>query len=217
MLLPVSASQQETMDEVVTKYQNALTQDEGAVRYLMRRGLDKGIVTGSRLGVVSNPEQDHSHVNGWLCIPYLDKNDVPLSMRFRCIQEHDCSERGHGKYMGLTDEPTRTFNVQAIVRAKNEINLTEGEMDCITLHKMGLHAIGIPGVHNWKPWHRRMLAGFGVINIWADTDTEGLKFARKVQGQLRHARVVPLPAKDVNASFVQYGAEHLLSLIRERG
>ena len=216
LLLPVTDSQQETLDEVVKRYSVALTQDVGAVRYLRSRGLNREIVDGNRLGIVREPEHGHGHLEGWLAIPYLDKKGMPLGIRFRCLRDHDHGVHGGSKYFGLPGEPTRVYNARAIVKAKNEVNVAEGELDCMTLTMIGLDAVGIPGVHNWKPHHKRMLAGFGIIHIWADPDTAGLEFARRVQSDLRHARVVPLQGGDVSETYVKHGAEHLLSLL-ERG
>jgi DNA primase len=121
---------------------------------------------------------------------------------------------GHGKYETMAGDPARTYNVGAIFRADDEIHVTEGEIDTLTLQQIGLHAIAIPGVHNWKARHLSMLAGFSRVYVWADPDDAGADFASRITSALRTAKQVRLKDKDVNDSLVSYGADYLLDLIK---
>lgn len=211
-LRPLSASQKEALEEAVTSYQAAHT--EGSARYLLRRGIDRALADTFRLGVVGpNPFPGHTRFVGWLVIPYLDKAGSPLSLRFRCMQDHEHRDFGHGKYMSMTDEPTRVFNVKAIHDAFDEINVTEGEFDAMILEKFVGPAVAIPGAQAWSNHHRRMLAGFSRINVWGDPDDAGAEFVQKVTRACRNARGVRLHDGDVTDTYKIGGKDALLALL----
>src|SRR5690606_23570625 len=127
-------------------------------------------------GVVADPVPGHSRFEGWISIPYLRHDGQPLSIRFRCIEDHDHREHGHGKYMSMPGEPARVFNTGAILRATDAIHVTEGEFDAMILESLGLPAIAIPGASGWKPHHPRMLHGFRRVWVWGDPDDPGADF-----------------------------------------
>ena len=214
-LLPVTESQLEALEMATASYQAQLTKGatgRQAAEYLFNRGIDQGLAHTSRLGVVTEPLPEHSMMRGRLAIPYLDKDGQPLSLRFRCIQHKKCE--GHPKYRSMEGEPPRTYNVGAIHRAKDELHVTEGEMDCLILQKVGLSAIGIPGAAMWASHHRRMLAGFSKVYVWQEPGEGGGRFASAVTRSIRHARIVRLDAGDIGETFLAQGGEHLLSLMR---
>lgn len=206
-LRPHSASQRETLEEATAAYQAAVTAD--AARYLLARGIDRETAATFRLGVVADPAPGHSRFAGFLAIPYLDVADRPLSMRFRCMHAHEHREYGHGKYMSLPDEPARIFNVGAIHRADDQIHLCEGELDAVILTRIGLPAVAVPGVNSWTAHHRRMLAGFSRVWVWADPDDAGADLANRVTRALRSAKAVRLRAGDVTDTYLHGGAEAL--------
>lgn len=212
-LRPLSASQKEALEEAVSSYQGAHT--AASVRYLLARGIDRSTADTFRLGVVSDPHPGHGRYVGWLAIPYLDKNGKPLSVRFRCMETHEHRDFGHGKYMSLTDEPTRVYNVGAIHRADDEINVCEGEFDAMILNKLGLPAVAIAGARAWANHHRRMLAGFSRINVWGDPDDAGAEFVQKVTRACRNARGIRLRAGDVTDTYKNGKAEAIYALLPE--
>jgi DNA primase len=212
-LQPLSDSQRESMEEAVSSYQAALTHPAAA--YLRARGLDRATAATFRLGSVVDPEPGHERFRGFLALPYLDKDGQALSLRFRCIQEHDHRAFGHGKYMSMTDEPSRVFNIRGIHQADSTISVTEGEFDAITLSMAGLPAVAIPGATGWRSHHRRMLAGFNRVFVWGDPDDAGADFVRKVTQSLRSAKGVRLRDGDVNETYLAGGAEALHALINE--
>ena len=209
---PLSDSQMEAMEEAVRSYQDQLT--VGAVRYLHGRGIDRAVADTFRLGIVTNPTPGHGKYRGMLAIPYLDRNGHPLTVRFRCLQEHDHRAAFHGKYNSMTDDPARVFNIKAIFDAKDEIHITEGEFDAMILTKVGLHAVAIPGAHGWQYHHRRMLAGFSRVYVWGDPDDAGAGFVTKVTASMRTAKGVNLKVGDVTETYLASGAEALLALIK---
>ena len=211
-LRPISASKLETLEEAVAAYQSQLT-DSVQEWYLRARGLDDQALAGARLGAVIDPIPGHERYEGMICIPYLLADGTPVSMKFRCSEEHKCKDHGHVKYLGLPHEPARVFSVGSIEKAGDVLHVAEGEFDAIILNSVGLPAIGLPGASNWKPSYRRLLAGFSRIWIWADPDQAGGDMASRLEQALPSARRVRLDGGDVNETFMEKGAEGLLSLV----
>jgi DNA primase len=210
---PTSPSQREALEEAVTIYHRAVSHDVAAVEYLIGRGLTKETVDTFRLGVVSDAQPGHGRQVGKLAIPYLHPKGYPLTVRFRCFEDHDHREYGHGKYMSLPDDPARMFNVPAIHEAESVIHVTEGEFDAIMLTQLGYHAVAIPGANNWKPRHRVMLSGFSRVWVWGDRDDAGAEFVNKVTRSLRQARGVQLPHGDVSDVYLTEGADAIQEIV----
>ena len=208
---PLSGSQMEALETAVQSYQDQLTLP--AAQYLHHRGISREVATTFRLGCVTDPIPGHGRYRGMLAIPYLDRDGHPLTVRFRCLQEHDHRANGHGKYNSMKDDPSRVYNIKAIFDAKDEIHITEGEFDTMILTKIGLPAVAIPGAHGWQYHHRRMLAGFSRVFVWADPDDAGAEFMTKVMASMRTARGVSLKVGDVSETYMQGGADALLALI----
>ncbi len=210
-LQPLSPSQREALEEATTSYQAAVTAD--AAKYLLARGIDRETAVTFRLGVVADPFPGHERFRGMLAIPYLGHRGQPLCIRFRCIAQHNHRDFGHGKYMSMTDEPARVFNVSAIHRATSEIHITEGEFDAMVLNQIGLPAIAIPGAHLWQNHMRRMLAGFNRAYVWGDPDDAGADLVNRITRALRSAKGVRLRDGDVTETYLAGGADALLALI----
>lgn len=225
-MLPTTDSQREMLEAATAAYEFELAMDARAMAYLEGRGFTREAVAGARLGVVGDvPAPGHANwLAGWLALPYLAADGHPLAMRFRCLRHLDggCKAAGHNmKYASVEGEVTRTFNVGAIHRAVRGVNgdhslqVCEGELDALILQQVGLHAIAIPGARHWQPRHRKMLAGFDEIYVWADQDDAGREFAGKVTRSLRNARTVRLPdGQDVGETYVQVQQEGLLRILR---
>lgn len=213
-LQPLSASQMEALEEAVSSYQAQLTGQ--AAQYLHARGIDQQAAVTNRLGVVGSPMAGHSRFRGMLAIPFLDKHGKPLTVRFRCMVEHEHRDFYHGKYNSITGDPTRVYGIGSIFAAENEIHITEGELDSIILRKIGLHAVAIPGAKAWKGHHRRMLAGFSRVYVWGDDDDAGAEFVQKVTTQMRQARGVNIKGGDVTDLYKSGGASALMGLLPQQ-
>ncbi|MFC4089382.1 toprim domain-containing protein [Micromonospora sp. GCM10011541] len=201
------------MEEATRAYEDQVTQE--AASYLVARGVGKAEAATFRLGVVADPYPGHSKYRGMLAIPYLDRDGKPLSIRFRCLQEHEHRDFFHGKYNTVKDEPARCFNIGAIFRAGDELHVTEGEFDAVVLNKIGLPAVALPGANNFKPRHRRMLAGFSRIWVWGDPDDAGAEFTNKICRSLRQAKGLRLRDGDVTDTYLKGGEQALLSILGE--
>lgn len=212
---PLSASQMEAMEEATASYEATLTRE--AAVYLHARGITEAVARTHRLGVVLDPFPGHGRFVGFLSIPYLDQKGKPLTIRFRCLAEHDHRQYGHGKYMSIPGDPARVYSIGSIHTADDEIHVAEGEVDAITLNTCGLPAIAIPGAQGWRSHHRRMLAGFSRVWVWGDPDDAGAQFTQKVTASLRQAKGVRLKGMDVNKTYTNAGkdADALLALITQ--
>lgn len=210
---PLSPSQRETLEEAVAAYELALGDTDAAVRYLLGRGIEEETAVTFRLGVVSDPFPGHERFRGMLAIPYLDQHGNPLSVRFRCMEDHNHRDFFHGKYMSIVDEPARVFNIGAIHRADTEIHVTEGEFDAVVLNQLGLPAVAIPGATGFTGHHRRMLAGFSRTWVWGDPDEAGADFTNRVTRMLRSAKGVRLRGGDVTETYLAGGPSAIYALI----
>lgn len=209
-LRPLSESQMEALEEATRSYEAALTPE--AAQYLHARGITEKAARTFRLGVVSSPLPGHGKFHNFLSIPYLNHKGQPLTIRFRCMEQHEHRSFGHGKYMSIPEDPSRVFYIRAIHEADDEIHVTEGEVDAMTLNMLGLPAVAIPGANGWRSVHRRMLAGFARVWVWGDPDDAGAQFTAKVTRALRQAKGIRLES-DVNDTYLNGGADALLALI----
>jgi len=151
---------------------------------------------------------------GRLVIPHIGPAGNVYDLRFRCIEHADCKEAGcKSKYMGLPGVQTRTFNTRAIALAGDELHVTEGEMDAMSLSMAGFQAIGIPGVNALSRHFDRMVAGFSKVTVWADGDDAGRGMAEKIARAVPIARILIMRAgQDVNSILVEGGPDALRRL-----
>lgn len=212
-LQPLSDSQREALEEAVSSYEAALGDDLRGAGYVLDRGLTVETAVTFRLGVVADPMPGHERFRGWLAIPYLDRDSKPLTVRFRCLEEHNHRDYYHGKYMSIAEDPSRVFNVRAIHEADDEIHVTEGELDALVLNQLGLHACAIPGASGFQGHHRRMLAGFNRTWVWGDPDDAGADFVNRVTRMLRSAKGVRLRGGDVTETYLAGGPRAIYALV----
>jgi DNA primase len=201
-LQPLSQAQRLALERATTEAEGRVGEAE---TYLKTRGFDLPEVERFRLGVGTD---------GRLTIPAIGPQGV-YSLRSRCILDHD--HEHCQKYLGFEGVPVRLFNLRALQEAGDEIHITEGEVDAITLELCSLHAVGVPGVNSWKRHHHRLFAGFQRVFVWEDGDEAGRSFVRKVAADLQSAAVVSMdsPGSDANSAFVAGGPERILALLEE--
>lgn len=208
---PLSAERLSFLERATSQYQENLDLAEGFCR---ARGLLRGTGTAFRLGVVAEPMSGHEAYEGRLAIPYLLHDGRVVQLRFRCLGMHDCKEEGHPKYLTEPGDDARLYNTPALFDAADEIHVTEGELDAVTLSQCGQFAVGLPGAQHTAPRHMRLLNGFSRIFAWGDGDEAGREFAAKIRKTHRRATVVPVPrGEDVTSLYVKGGAEALQSLL----
>ena len=198
-LRPLSASQKDWLEKASRECEANVA---GASGYLAERGLAPCIET-HRLGLVpSNPETENLiQYAGRLAIPYIGPEGRVYEIAFRALGDQDA------KYLNTNGMQKRLFNLQALVKADDVISITEGQLDALSLEVAGLHAVGVPGVSNWRPHHSRLFAGFSEVLVWADNDTPGRDFANRLTREMPQARVIMTQLEDVNALLVSEGVE----------
>ena len=207
---PVQVGRMEHLETLLEHAESRLRESDEGKAYLKSRGISGEMAARFRLGI-GTPEFGSG--NGSLVIPYLGIRNRPVSLRTRCIEDHD--HIGHGKYMGGTGESVRMFNTRAITDDAStlEVHISEGEMDAISLTQCGLMAVGFPGVNSVKPHHVQILRSFETVYIWGDNDKAGHEFTERLMQAIPQARTVHLPDGDVNATLVARGESGVLERI----
>jgi hypothetical protein len=216
----LSDSHKSFLREATLTYQQQLPGSPGE-DYLGNRGLGwpsiKEKMSRFALGFVADPLPGHEMFKGFLAVPYLRwSKDHPwavVSVRFRCIQDHD--HKGHGKYMTAPGDRPRLFNTLALLKDSPKIAITEGEIDAITAHVSGLPAVGVPGAQAWQPHFREPFLGYRNVFVLADGDDAGMVFANTVAASLPNAKIIPMPpGEDVNSLVAAKGKDALLERIK---
>jgi hypothetical protein len=203
----LSSSVRASLEEATETYSLFVRE---AHSYLEARGIDLGVADTFRLGVVSVPVVGHEAFQDRLCIPYLTKAGV-VNLKFRCMKDHDCKENGHGKYLGLPNSKTNIFNTLAFHQDTNIIAICEGEFDALVLDALvGIPAVAIPGVQNWKAHYERCFMDYERVLIFTDGDDPGKDFGRHVSSRIDGCTVIGMPhGTDVNSVYLSEGAEGL--------
>jgi phage/plasmid primase-like uncharacterized protein len=179
-----------------------------------RRGISAGHMF--RLGFVTpeNAAPGDEQYAGMLCIPYLTPTG-PIAVKFRSLRP-DAST----KYLIPTGQATHLYNVTDLHKKSSQIVLAEGEIDAMTLSMLGVPAVGVPGVNNWKPFYRRVFDGYEDVVIATDNDARddganpGQELARHLRQELYGSRIAVLPrGYDVNSLYVEQGREAVVALV----
>lgn len=215
---PLTASQRRMLEAAVSQYQEAVSAELAG--YLLDRGVEESTARTARLGEVRDPFPGHERYVGWLCIPYLDKDGAPVTVRFRRPDWLGVTKAN--KYASLPDDPPRMYGVPVIHRAvanhEEVIHMTEGELDALILNQEGFSAVAVPGAQSFKRRWGIMLAGFSKVLVWADGDEAGGQMVAKVTKAMRQATPIVVPkGQDVTDVYLSGGREALLELVRKWG
>lgn len=196
------------LGKTAQRYHEALTPE--VLSYLESRGLDQDAVTGYRLGLVADPDPMHEAYRGRLSIPYITPTGV-VTMRFRCLEDHDCRAEKCPKYTQPSGEETHLYNVQALHDADTVVGISEGELDAEIATLCGLSTVGIPGATNWKSHWYRLFDDFERVLVFGDGDTAGRSFASKLVHTIPGAEAKVMPeGMDVTSFYVESGKDAFL-------
>lgn len=200
--MKLSASQRASLAETAALYAGQVGAAEG---YLASRGIPAEVAATYLLGAVANPREGDEDMAGRLAIPYLTPAGV-VDIRFRAMTDGQTP-----KYLGRLNSVTRMFNTRALLTDSPVVVVCEGEIDALVMDGIvGVPAVGVPGVSNWKPHFRLLLEDFDRVLVFCDGDQPGRDFGKRVTGELDNARMVLMPeGMDVNESYLEYGADWL--------
>ena len=201
----LNAEQRRLLTESAHKYHNALTPQ--AASYLMARGITKEVAATFLLGSVVEPSAGHEHAVNRLSIPYITPAGV-VGIKFRAIGDNT------PKYLWPTGQKIGLFNVMDLHRFSETIAICEGEIDTIIASSfIGIPAVGVAGVSQWKSWFPKLFESYSRILIFADNDVKedgrnpGQELAGRIKEDLNTATVVQLePNLDVNDTYLRYGS-----------
>jgi DNA primase len=114
-----------------------------------------------------------------LILPFLFDRDA-YGLQARNIDWKNKDEDGPKEI--LVGSPRIPFNSDILAGEIEQVFLTEGAIDCLSLSELGLPAVGIPGALGFKPEWAALFAGVPEIVIAFDQDEAGRRGARKVAG-----------------------------------
>lgn len=211
-LLPVASSRVKALTDAASDY--ALEDTS----FWTARGLAPETVDKFMLGMVNDPHSGHERYRSWGSIPYLGRNLLTgdtecWSIRFRCTQDHECSDSGHGKYQTPSGERSRLFNVRVFDEDPREIAICEGEINAVILNQIGIPAVASAGSNNFKDYYVPLFDGVDTVAVFGDGDEAGHKFNDHICKMLRQAVPVNMPeGEDVNSLFLKEGEEAVMKL-----
>lgn len=187
-----------------------------AADWLEARKIDLDHARYEGLGVVVDPPAIHQDYAGRLAIPYIT-DFGPVKMSFRCLQDHKCSDHGHGKYLKEKGEESGLYGVRSFDDATDWIGITEGELDSLILRQIGIPAVAIPGSTNWQEHWKNVFEDLSRVYVFADADEAGLKMYKNIQDKLKMPVIrVRLPSgEDVNSTYVKYGAQAIIDRVKK--
>ena len=204
----LSLEQKQSLTETAQRYHNSV--DHQTASYLKGRGITKEAAATFLLGTVVDPAPGHEHAVGCLTIPYRTPTGV-VGIKFRRV------DGGTPKYIWPTGQKVGMFNVVDLHTASHVLAVCEGELDALVMSALvGVPAVGIAGVSNWRHHFPKMLEGFDRVVVFADNDLKedgsnpGMALAKRIKEDVDRAVVVRLPEnKDVNAMFLDDGKDWL--------
>jgi hypothetical protein len=195
--VPPSTAQKHSLEALVQRFEQSQSRLQD---YLTGRGL-AGAAERFRLGYVDPADDVDRRYWNRMAIPYLTATG-PVQIRYRCIAEHDCKERGCSKYLGDKGVEVTLYNASTLLDARGPVVLCEGELDAVAVETIaGLRAVGVPGSQAWKrhPYWARCFVGLDLI-LFADGDAAGDDLAATIAADLPEIRVVRAPqGEDANS------------------
>lgn len=205
----LSLELKQSLTDTAHRYQKALNVE--TVSYLRDRGITKEAADTFLLGTVNDPAPGHEHAPGCLAIPYRTPTGI-VGIKFRRI------DGGTPKYIWPTGQKVGMFNVIDLHVGSSTIAICEGELDTLVMSALvGVPAVGVAGVSQWKPHFPKMFEGFDRVVIFADNDIKedgrnpGMELAKRIKEDIEDAVVIQLPDnKDVNQVYLEDGKDWLL-------
>ena len=182
------------------RYHYDIHSNKRAIKYLLGRGITEESIDRFKLGVTRRYNQD------WISIPSYEKG-IPKLLKFRKLPPDENPEMD--KCIREEGGKSILFNGDAIDKF-DEVVVTEGEIDCITLLQNGYeNVVGVTvGAGTLKSdWYDQLLTKTKISLIF-DADKVGQKAARNVWatrlGIDRCYNVLLPQDEDINSFFMKY-------------
>lgn len=196
-------------EEIISKGHRTLLDDANALDYVTaERGIGVDIVQRFKLGL-----ETEKNGTKWLMIPHY-ANGRAVNIKYRTIPP---AEKGFRRYPG---GQTVLYNQDALEKNPDEIYLTEGEIDCLTLiEKVGENVVGVTaGAGSFNAEWIDLLESVGKIILLYDSDEPGQRGAREAAYRLGFDRCfnVVLPdGQDVNEYFSNHDVSDFQALVQK--
>jgi DNA primase len=202
----LSEKQRKLLTDTAERYSKSLTPQ--ALSYLQGRGISEAVANTFLLGSVVDPIAGHELAENMLSIPYITPAGV-VGVKFRRLDE------GTPKYLWPTGQKIGMYNVKDLHLHSDTIAICEGEIDTLVLSGIvGIPAVGVAGVSQWKPWFPKLFESYTRVLIFADNDVKsdgknpGLELAKRIKEDISIAEVIHLPENsDVNAVYLSDGLD----------
>lgn len=169
----------------------------GALEWLQGRGLTAQTLADFK--IAEQPQGGKTYA----VFPYL-RDGVLVNVKYRNVSEKKDMRQEGGA------EPC-LFGWHLIDPKARTVAITEGEIDAMSLHQVGIPALSVnagAGNHQWleNDWDR--LDRFSEILIFFDSDEAGVKGAKEIAKRIGadRCKIVNLPAKDAN-DYLMQGAD----------
>jgi DNA primase len=194
---PLPGQKVAEFQEAATLFQTAYAGSR-AQEYVTARGISDRAASALRLGLVPAGTEGFEQFANRLAVPYLNMRKQVTGFKFRSLDPES-----DAKYLALDGWATTLYNIQALNTPQGVLALTEGEADTWTMTTLGIPALGVPGVNNWKPHHKRILDGFTIL-YWPHDDKAGHGFAKSLKEFLPEVVMCQIPGgcNDLNESLL---------------
>lgn len=220
--MTLDEEQRKSLEEACNLFQAQM--DKAGLSYLNGRGIDSVTAKEFRLGRVVDPPPEYRMYRGRIAFPVLKRVGC-TGFAFRCIEDHNCKELGHSKY--ITKGTQQIYNAKDLENSDRVIAICEGQPDTVILSGVvGIPAVGIPGVQSWKghPWWKSLFSGFRRVLYFGDNDAGkernyGSELGEVICSDIPQAEVISLPDPpegkdkvDVTDTFLSHGPDYLLEV-----
>jgi DNA primase len=194
--------------EATTLFQTAFAGSR-AQEYVQGRGISDKAASALRLGLVPAGTEGFEQFANRLAVPYLNMRKQVTGFKFRSLDPES-----DAKYLAIDGFETTLYNIQALNTPGGVLCLQEGEADVWSMTTLGIPAVGVPGVNNWKPHHKRMLDGFTIL-YWPHDDKAGHGFAKSLKEFLPEVVMCGIPGgmNDINEALQAGYGERIREMV----
>lgn len=209
-------NQRETdFTDIVNRYHYNIMEDTGrkARKYLFLRGINKESIERFKLGLTSRYEQD------WIAIPIFE-NNIPKLIKYRKLPPYNKDCKIKEKCIRESGGKSIMFNTD-VIDEYDEIIITEGEIDAITLLQHGYeNVVGVTGGCGTllPEWYDKLNLKTKIYLVM-DSDKQGQDAAKNVWadrlGYNRCYNILLPTDTDVNDYFKNHSKEDFDELIKQ--